>query len=75
MESLDGLLLFVDFIEKYSNVNKFNIESLEKFNDISTINFHLQTNKRPDEYMLQLITKLNRDDLHKFPLPQNLLEN
>ena len=37
-------------------------------NDKSTNNFHNNTNKKPDEYLNQLILKMNRDDIHKYEL-------
>lgn len=51
-----------EFLEKYQNINQFNMQGLEKLNDMATKYYHLSTNKHKVEngYLLQLIAKRNR---------------
>ena len=51
-----------EFIEKYDDVNIFNMQGLEKLNDFSTIYYHRSTNKqrKNKKYLIQLLQKRNR---------------
>lgn len=49
-----------EFVKIHGDVNKFNIQGLEKLNDITTIQYHKSTSKHPKLYLKQLLNKRNR---------------
>ena len=51
-----------EMIEKYHNINLFNIQGLEKLNDLSTTYYYSSTNKKNSgkTYLMQLMEKRNR---------------
>ena len=51
-----------EFIKLHGDVNLFNLQGLEKLNDISTQNYHRSSNKKNDnkQYIKQMIEKRNR---------------
>ena len=51
-----------EFLEMYGDVNVFNLQGLEKFNDFTTIYYHHSTNKQRKNfrYLIQLLKKRNR---------------
>lgn len=55
-----------DFIIRFRKVNLYNVQGLEKLNDLVTNNYHRSTNKQRTEkkYLLQLIKKQNRMEFY-----------
>ena len=55
-----------EFLEKYKDVNIFNLQGLEKMNDLTTQYYHNSTNKHSveNEYLLQLLNKRNRIEFY-----------
>lgn len=51
-----------EFIRLHGNINLFNLQGLEKLNDISTNNYHRSSNKSKT-YLNQMIQKRNRQEL------------
>jgi len=49
-----------DFLRTYHDVNQFNMQGLEKLNDMATKYYHNSTNKKKGVYLAQLISKRNR---------------
>jgi hypothetical protein len=49
-----------DFLRTYHDVNQFNMQGLEKLNDMATKYYHNSTNKKKGAYLGQLISKRNR---------------
>ena len=62
-----------EFLNRHGSINLFNCEGLEKLNDIITQFYHNSTNKHKsnNDYIIQLIKKLNRTEL--FNIEDNLL--
>ena len=56
-----------EFLEKYHDINVFNLQGLEKLNDLSTIYYQRSTNKqrKNKSYLLQLLQKRNRIEFFK----------
>ena len=56
-----------EFLEKFHDVNIFNVQGLEKLNDFTTQNFHLSTNRKLSnmKYLKQLFDKQNRIDFYQ----------
>jgi len=56
-----------EFLEKFHDVNIFNVQGLEKLNDFTTQNFHLSTNRKLSnmKYLKQLFDKQNRIDFYE----------
>ena len=59
-----------EFLEKYKDVNVFNIQGLEKLNDFTTEYFFKSTNKNltDNKYIEQLMNKKNRIDFYQLNL-------
>ena len=57
-----------EFLEKHGSINLFNCQGLEKLNDISTKFYHNSTNKNKQDnnYLVQLIKKMNRMEVYNF---------
>jgi hypothetical protein len=55
-----------EFLEQFDDVNIFNLQGLEKFNDFSTIYYHRSTNKQRtgNKYLEQLLKKRNRIEFY-----------
>jgi hypothetical protein len=51
-----------EFIQEHGNINTFNVEGLEKLNDISTLQYFRSTNKwvKEKKFILQLLLKRSR---------------
>ena len=51
-----------EFLRKFKDINQFNMQGLEKLNDLATQYYHSSTNKHKfaNEYLCQLIEKRNR---------------
>ena len=51
-----------EFIEKYGDINLYNVQGLEKVNDFATQYYHGSTNKhkKNNAFVLQMINKRNR---------------
>ena len=52
----------VEFIEKYKHLNLFSTQSIENWNHFSKRNYFTQTNRRPFEFMRQILDKTNRTE-------------
>lgn len=55
-----------EMIERFGDINLFNMQGLEKLNHLTTMHFFNSTNKHPSDYLLQLIKKRNRLELCYF---------
>jgi hypothetical protein len=55
-----------EFITKFRKVNLYNVQGLEKLNDLTTRYYHSSTNKQRtgNKYLLQLIEKENRMEFY-----------
>ena len=62
-----------DMIEKHNNLGNFTCQGIEKLNDFARIDFFCNTNKHTNEFLLQLLKKLNRNELHRFSIDHKLL--
>lgn len=47
------------FVDMHNDINKFNIQGLEKLNDLTTSQYFRGTNKKKD-YLKQILAKRNR---------------
>ena len=55
-----------EFISKFKNLSMFNLQGLEKLNDIVKHNYFKQTNHKNEQFLKQLIEKKNRMELNLF---------
>lgn len=55
-----------EMIEIHGDINLFNMQGMEKLNDITTQQYFRSCNKRKDEFLSQLIKKKNRIELASF---------
>ena len=51
-----------EFLERFGQLNLYNVQGLEKINDLTTHYYHTSTNKHnvENEYLIQLLKKQNR---------------
>jgi hypothetical protein len=56
-----------EFVKLYGNVNNFNLQGLEKYNDRTKQDYMQATNKHRKKDLHTLIKKRNRIDFSKFP--------
>ena len=54
-------------VQKYGNINHFNCQGLEKFNEITKTYYHRNTNKNFTNliFLKQIFEKRNRDEIYK----------
>ena len=48
------------FVQQHKDVNSFNMQGLEKLNDLTTKQYFQATNKREKEFLKQILNKRNR---------------
>ena len=53
-----------EFVKRYKDINLFNTEGLEKYNDVMSSYYYQSNNKINDEFLKQLIHKRNRIEYH-----------
>ena len=63
-----------DMIMRFKNINNFQCQALEKYQDLARQDFHLNTNKHSTDFIIQLLNKLNRNEIHKYPIDHSLLK-
>ena len=49
-----------EFLRNVQDINQFNMQGLEKLNDLATKYYHMSTNRHKGEYLYQIIAKRNR---------------
>ena len=54
-----------EFLELYPNLNQFSMQSLEKKNHLTKLNFFFRTNRKSGLFSMQLLKMMNRLDIIK----------
>jgi len=54
-----------EFISVYKNINRYSMQALEKLNWVTKSNYFRQTNRKPMEFINQLILKANRTEFYR----------
>ena len=60
------------FVEQHKDVNSFNMQGLEKLNDLTTKQYFQATNKKEKEFLKQILNKRNRIEYLSSKRPPSL---
>lgn len=60
-----------EFVELHGDINKFNVQGLEKLNDLTTVQYYRGTSKHHHEYLAQLLKKRKRIQFLRMKLNKN----